>query len=60
MQPILSIIVLVYNVEPYIRQCLESLVNQTMNNIEIICIDDGSSDNCGGICDEYEKIKRGV
>ena len=53
MQPKLSIVVPVYKVEPYIRQCLDSLVNQTMKNIEIICIDDGSPDNCGIICDEY-------
>ncbi len=59
MQPKLSIVVLVYNVEPYIRQCLDSLVNQTMKNIEIICIDDGSLDNCGAICDEYAKVERG-
>ena len=59
MQPKLSIIVPVYKVEPFLRQCLDSLVNQTMKNIEIICIDDGSPDNCGAICDEYAKIKRG-
>ena len=53
MQPKLSIVVPVYKVEPYIRQCLDSLVNQTMKNIEIICIDDCSPDNCGIICDEY-------
>ena len=59
MQPKLSIIVPVYKVEPFLRQCLDSLVNQTMKNIEIICIDDGSPDNCGAICDEYAKIKKG-
>lgn len=53
MKPVLSVIVPVYNVEPYIRQCLDSLVNQTYQDIEIIVIDDGSSDNCGAICDEY-------
>ena len=53
MQTKLSIIVPVYKVEPYIRQCLDSLVNQTFQDIEIICIDDGSPDSCGKICDEY-------
>ena len=51
----LSIIIPVYNVEPYIHQCLDSIVNQTYRDIEIICIDDGSSDNSGAICDEYAK-----
>lgn len=49
----LSVIVAVYNVEPYIRQCLDSLVSQTFRDIEIILVDDGSPDNCGAICDEY-------
>lgn len=49
----LSVIVPVYNVEPYLRRCIDSIVNQTYNNLEIILIDDGSPDNCGRICDEY-------
>jgi Glycosyltransferases involved in cell wall biogenesis len=48
-----SVIVPVYNVEPYLRRCIDSLVNQTLQNIEIILIDDGSTDGCGAICDEY-------
>lgn len=49
-----SIIIPVYKVaEHYLRQCLSSVVNQTLQNIEIILIDDGSPDNCGAICDEY-------
>ena len=59
MQPKLTVIVPVYKVELYLRRCLDSLVNQTMKNIEIICIDDGSPDDCGAICDEYAKIERG-
>ena len=53
--PKISIIIPVYNVEPYLRQCLDSVVNQTYQNLEIIIIDDGSPDNCGAICDEYAK-----
>ena len=48
-----SVIIPIYNVEPYLRQCLDSVVNQSYKNLEIILIDDGSPDNCGAICDEY-------
>lgn len=48
-----SIIVPVYNVEEYIDRCMESLLNQTLKNIEIILVDDGSPDNCPSICDTY-------
>ena len=53
--PKVSIIVPIYNVEPYIRQCMDSLVNQTYQNIEIICVDDGSSDASGEIIDQYAR-----
>ncbi len=49
----ISIIVPVYKVEKYIRRCIDSIINQTYTNIEIILVDDGSPDNCGRICDEY-------
>ncbi len=52
-QPKISVIVPVYKVEPYLRKCLDSIVNQTYRNLEIILVDDGSPDNCGAICDEY-------
>ena len=51
--PLVSIIVPVFNVEPYLRRCLDSIVNQTYTNLEIILVDDGSPDNCPAICDEY-------
>lgn len=50
-----SIIIPVYKVEMYLRNCLDSVVAQTYKNIEVILIDDGSPDNCGIICDEYAK-----
>lgn len=49
----ISVIVPIYKVEPYLRKCLDSIVNQTYKNLEIILVDDGSPDNCGMICDEY-------
>ncbi len=52
-KPLVSVIVPVYNVEPYLRRCIDSLVHQTLKDIEIILIDDGSTDGCGKICDEY-------
>lgn len=53
--PLISIIIPVYNVEPYLRECLDSVVNQTLKAIEIICVDDGSTDNSPAILDEYAK-----
>lgn len=48
-----SIIVPIYNVEEYLRKCIDSIINQTYANLEIILVDDGSPDNCPRICDEY-------
>ena len=53
--PGISIIVPVYNVEPYIHRCIDSILNQTFTNFELILVDDGSPDNCGKICDEYAR-----
>lgn len=52
-EPLVSIIVPIYKVEPYLRRCLDSIVNQTYTNLEIILVDDGSPDDCPQICDEY-------
>lgn len=52
-QSLVSIIVPIYKVEPYLRRCLDSIVNQTYTNLEIILVDDGSPDGCPQICDEY-------
>lgn len=49
----ISVIVPVYNVERYLRKCLDSIINQTYSNLEIILVDDGSTDSSGNICDEY-------
>ena len=51
----ISVIVPVYKVEKYLNKCVDSIINQTHKNLEIILIDDGSPDNCGKICNEYAK-----
>lgn len=56
MKPVISIIVPIYNVENYLCKCVDSLINQSYKNLEIILVDDESPDNCGQICDDY-KIK---
>ena len=54
-----SVIIPVYNVEKYLRKCIDSVINQTYKDLEILLVDDGSSDNCPAICDEYaEKDSR--
>lgn len=57
MDKLVSIIVPIYNVETYLGQCLDSIINQTYKNLEIILIDDGSTDRSGKICNEYAKTE---
>lgn len=54
-QPLISVIVPVYNVEKYVGKCLDSIINQTYQNLQIIVIDDGSNDSSGKICENYAK-----
>lgn len=53
MEPLITIIVPVYNVEAYLAECLDSILAQTHRNLEILLVDDGSPDRCPQICDEY-------
>ena len=58
-QPLVSVIIPVYNVEAYLCECIDSVINQTYKNFEIILVDDGSTDSSGKICDDYaEKDER--
>lgn len=50
---LISVIIPVYNVEKYLRECVDSVLSQTYSNLEILLIDDGSTDSSGAICDEY-------
>lgn len=54
-EPLISVIIPVYKVEEYLNRCVDSVINQTYKNIEIILVDDGSPDNCPKICDDYAK-----
>ena len=55
----ISVIVPIYNVEQYLKKCIESIISSTYTNLEIILVDDGSTDESGKICDEFQtKDKR--
>ena len=54
--PLVSVVIPVYNVEKYLRECVDSVINQTYRHIETMLIDDGSTDSGGDICEEYALI----
>ena len=56
MNPLVSIVIPVYNVEKYLDRCVRSVVRQTYDNLEILLIDDGSPDNCPQMCDAWAQI----
>ena len=60
MNPLISIIIPVYNREKYIEECLNSILSQTFNDYEILLIDDGSNDNTGIICDKYAEENKKI
>ncbi|MDU2211827.1 MAG: glycosyltransferase family 2 protein, partial [Eubacterium sp.] len=53
---LISVIVPIYNAEKYLKICIDSIINQSYYNIQIILVDDGSEDNCPAICDEYAQL----
>lgn len=55
MKDLISVVIPIYNVEAYLRECIVSICGQTYSNLEIILVDDGSPDGCGKICDEFAK-----
>lgn len=59
-KPKVSIVVPIYNVERYLKECVDSILKQTLREIEVILVDDGSPDNCGKIIDEYAKRDKRV
>lgn len=56
----ISVVIPIYNVEKYLRRCIDSVISQTYQNIEIILVDDGSPDRCGEICDQYLTMDKRV
>lgn len=59
-QGLLSVVIPVYNIAPYLSKCIDSVLHQTYTNIEIIIVDDGSTDDSGQICDEFQRKNRQI
>lgn len=59
-KPLVSVIVPVYNVSRYLNECIDGIINQSYSNLEIILVDDGSSDDCPQKCDEYASIDKRI
>lgn len=59
-EALISIIIPVYNVEKYLNTCVYSVIYQTYQNLEIILVDDGSTDNSGKLCDELMKLDKRI
>lgn len=59
-QPMISVVIPVYKVEAYLKKCVDSVIAQSYENIEIILVDDCSPDNCPAMCDEYEKADKRI
>ena len=55
-EPLVSVIVPVYNVEQYLERCVHSVLKQSYHNLEIILVDDGSTDKSGELCDQFKKV----
>lgn len=53
--PLISVIIPVFNVAPYLNRCMETIVSQTYRNLQIIMVDDGSTDFSGSLCDQWKK-----
>lgn len=60
MNDLISVIVPIYNIEKYLKRCIDSIINQSYSNIEIILVDDGSNDKCPIICDNYLKSDKRI
>ena len=58
--PLITVIVPIYNVEQYLEKCVNSILKQTYQHLEIILVDDGSPDNCGAICDQYSCVDQRI
>ena len=57
---LISVIVPIYNVQDYLKRCVDSILHQTYRNLEIILVDDGSTDECPLICDQYAKQEKRI